>query len=285
MIMRKLMTILLTAILAVSLLALPCSAKTNKRKKPKKTTATTSQRLTSPDGGPLVEYKGEGFKIQFDLGETKAPFLEGDKREVIKIMSGVKPGHMSEEAQKMLTDIAKANGFSDLASARIYPIYLEGHIKLDRHIRLHIDIPEGALDGGYDINLYRIKEDGTVEYLKNCDLEICANGKTGYIERISFITDEFSTSTYFTARKSFDLSKYLDESSIEASKEEMTTAAIKPKATTTAMADSTSSDVTAVEDEPSEGGSIPMPVVLGAAGGGVVICALVAFVLMKSKKK
>ena len=283
--MRKLMTILLTAILAVSLLALPCSAKTNKRKKPKKTTATTSQRLTSPDGGPMVEYKGEGFKIQFDIGETKAPFLDGDKREVIKIVSNMKRGHMSEEAHKMFTDIARANGMPDLESARIYPIYLEGHIKLDRHIRLHIDIPEGALDGGYDINLYRIKEDGTVEYLKNCDLEICANGKTGYIERIAFITDEFSTSTYFTARKSFDLSKYLDESSIEASKEEMTTVAIKPKATTTAMADSTSSDVTAVEDGPSEGGSIPMPVVLGAAGGGVVICALVAFVLMKSKKK
>lgn len=283
--MRKLMTILLTAILAVSLLALPCSAKTNKRKKPKKTTATTSQRLTSPDGGPMVEYKGEGFKIQFDIGETKAPFLEGDKREVIKIVSNMKRGHMSEEAHKMFTDIARANGMPDLESARIYPIYLEGHIKLDRHIRLHIDIPEGALDGGYDINLYRIKEDGTVEYLKNCDLEVFANGKTGYIERIAFITDEFSTSTYFTARKSFDLSKYLDESSIEASKEEMTTVAIKPKATTTAMADSTSSDVTAVEDGPSEGGSIPMPVVLGAAGGGVVICALVAFVLMKSKKK
>jgi len=283
--MRKLITVLLTAMLVASLLALPCSAKTSKRKepkKPKKTTATTSARLTSPDGGPMVEYKGDGFRIQFDIGETKAPFLDGDKREVIKIVSSVQPGRMSEEENKMFTDIARANGMPDLASARIYPIHFEGHIKLDRNIRVHIDIPYGELDGGYDVNLFCIKEDGTVEYLKDAELEVFANGNTGYIERIAFITNEFSTSTYFTARKECDLSKYLDEGSVEASKAEMTTATTTAQVTT--MTDGTSSDVTTVEDKPSGGGSIPMAAVVAAALGGVAIGVFATVAIMKRKK-
>ena len=280
--MRKLMTILLTAILAVSLLALPCSAKTNKRKKPKNTTTATSGRLTSPDGGPMVEYKGEGFKIQFDIGETKAPFLDGDKREVIKIVSSMQRGRMSNEEKMIFTDIAHANGMPDLASARIYPIHFEGHIKLDRNIRLRIDIPYGELDGGYDMNLYRIKEDGTVEYLKNADFEVCADASTGYVSQIAFITNEFSTSTYFTARKEFDLSKYLDESSIEASKAEMTTTTVK--STTTTMTESASSADSTAEDKTSYSGYIPAPMVLAAAGGGVLIGVLVTIAIMKRKK-
>ena len=83
-IMRKLITVLLTAILTASLSALPCLAEVSVQKEneePKETTAETSTKLTSFDGGPMVEYRGEDFKIQFDTGETKAPFLDSDKRE------------------------------------------------------------------------------------------------------------------------------------------------------------------------------------------------------------
>ena len=186
---------------------------------------------------------------------------------------------MSKEENQMFTDIARANGEPDLASARIYPIYFEGHIKLDRHIRVSIDIPENSLDGGYDLNLYHIKDDGTIEYLKDAYLKYSA-GEDGYIFRITFETDEFST--FFTAKKGLDLSKYLDESSIEASKAEMTTATTASAATT--MTDSTSSAVTTAGDEPSGGNSIPVAAVFAGVLGGVAIGALAAVAIMKRKK-
>ena len=235
--------------------------------------------LTSPDGGPMVEYKGKGFKIEFDTGETKAPFLSSDKREVIKIVSSVEPGRMSDEENKMFTDIARSNGEPDLASARIYPIYFEGHIKLDRNIRVTIDIPEQTLDGGYDLNLFHIKDDGTVEYLKDACLEYSTSAD-GYISRIIFETSEFST--FFTAKKGLDLSKYLDKSSVEESKTEMTTATTASAATT--VTDSTSSSVTTAGDEPSGGNSIPVAAVVGAALGGLAIGALAAVAIVKRKK-
>ncbi|WP_028508954.1 hypothetical protein [Ruminococcus sp. NK3A76] len=84
----------------------------------------------------------------FDTGETKAPFLAGDMKDVIRIVRTAKPGYMSEDEEKLFKQMAEKNGESDLVHVRIYPVYFDGHIKLDRNIRVRIDIPVGALDGG-----------------------------------------------------------------------------------------------------------------------------------------
>lgn len=283
--MRKLITVLLTAILTASLSALPCLAEVSVQKEneePKETTAETSTKLTSFDGGPMVEYRGEGFKIQFDTGETKAPFLDSDKREVIDIVSRAEQGRMSEDENKLLTEIANANGEPDLASARIYPIHFEGNIKLDRNIRVIFYLPDNALDGGYDFDLFRIRDDGTVEYLKDAELDCFADGSVGYIRHISFKIREFSTSTFFTAKKGLDLSRFLNGSNAEEYKTDMT--AITSETTReTRASDSTSPAVPPVESRPEDGGYTLLTVVLAAAGG-VVLGSLVTLVIMKRKK-
>lgn len=283
--MRKLITVLITAILTASLSALPCLAEVSVQKEneePNETTAETSTQLTSFDGGPMVEYRGEDFKIQFDTGETQAPFLDSDKREVIDIVSRAEQGRMSEDENRLLTEIANANGEPDLASARIYPIHFEGNIRLDRNIRVIFYLPDNALDGGYDLNLFRIRDDGTVEYLKDAELDYFADGSVGYIRHISFKIREFSTSTFFTAKKGLDLSRFLNGSNAEEYQTDMT--AITSETTReTRASDSTSPAVPPVESRPEDGGYTLLTVVLAAAGG-VVLGSLVTFVIMKRKK-
>ena len=262
----------------------PEETKSSKKSKPKQTQPPEQDGLddmvlTEPvGGGPLVEYEGEGFKIMFDTGETKAPFLNSDKKDIIKIVSTVKPGYMSEDEEKLFKEMAETNGEQDLPHARIYPIYFDGHIKLDRNIRVSIDIPEGALDGGYDLNFYHIKDDGTIEYLKDAELET-ANYPDGYISRVTFKTNEFSS--FITAKKDLDLGKFLDESSAEALKADMTTTTFSY----TKKSDTSASDVTTASNKPSDGDFTPMAVVFAAAGGGLLIGILAAVVIMKKKMK
>ena len=71
----------------------------------------------------------------------------------------------------------------------------------------------------YDLNLYHIKDDGTIEYLKDAYLET-ANYPDGYICSITFKTSEFST--FFTAKKDLDISSFLDEGSAQALRQHRT---------------------------------------------------------------
>ena len=275
--MKKVISFLLTAALAAGITALPCSAEGPAQTQAPKQDDLDDMVLTEPvGGGPLVEYEGEGYKIEFDTGETKAPFLSSDKKAIIKIVSTVKPGHMSKDEEKMFTEMAEKNGEPDLMSARIYPIYFDGHIKLDRNIRVNVDIPVGALDGGYDLNFYHIKDDGTIEYLKDAELET-ANYPDGYISRIKFKTNEFST--FFTAKKDLDLSDYLDKSSAEELKAEMTSTTV----TTAADTANTSTSDTTADNKPLDGDFTPMAVVFAAAGGGMLLGILATVVIMKKK--
>lgn len=129
----------------------------------------------------------------------------------------------------------------------------------------------------YDLNLYHIKDDGTIEYLKDADLET-ANYPDGYICSITFKTSEFST--FFTAKKDLDISSFLDEGSAQELKDETTTTA----ASMTKAADA-SSDVTANDNKPSDGDFTPMAVIFAAAGGGLLLGILATVVIMKMKNK
>ncbi|MCR5816543.1 MAG: hypothetical protein K6F91_06660 [Ruminococcus sp.] len=267
----------------------PEETQSSKKSKPKQTEApkqddADDEVLTQPvDGGPLVEYKGEGFKIEFDTGETKAPFLNSDKKEVINIVSSVKPGHMSKKEKNLFTEMAKANGASDLAQARIYPLYFEGHIKLDRNIRVSIDIPEGDLEGGYDLNIYHIKEDGTIEYLKDAELTV-TNYPGAYIRCLTFKTKEFST--FFTARKDFDLSEFLDAKSAEEFKAEMTaTTVVTTIRYGTDASSAASSDVTTTESKQGDGDFTPMAIVFALIAGAATMLLAVIVVVVKIRKK
>ena len=282
--MKKLITFILTTILAASLLALPCSAEETEPKETKKPPVSIPDVLTEPfGGGPMIQFQGDGYKIEFDTGETKAPFLTSDKRAVIEIVHSVEPGRASEKEKKMFADIAAKNGERDAATARIYPLYFEGHIKLDRNIRVSIDLPAEALDGGYDLEMFHIKDDGTVEYLKDADLQY-TTAPDGSIGRITFKTKEFST--FFTAKKGLDLSDYLDKSSAEALKSATTTNTTTTTVATTTTPETTSSVDTTAENKSSDSNITTIALVSAAAGGGgVLIGVLIAIVILKKKKK
>ena len=148
---------------------------------------------------------------------------------------------------------------------------------------MSIDLPAEALDGGYDLEMFHIKDDGTVEYLKDADLQY-TTAPDGSIGRITFKTKEFST--FFTAKKGLDLSDYLDKSSAEALKSATTTNTTTTTVATTTTPETTSSADTTAENKSSDSNITTIALVSAAAGGGgVLIGVLIAIVILKKKKK
>ena len=101
---------------------------------------------------------------------------------------------------------------------------------------------------------------------------------------MTFKTDEFST--FFTARKDFDLSEFLDAKSAEEFKAEMTaTTVVTTIKYGTDASSSASSDVTTTESKQGDGDFTPMAIVFALIAGAVVMLLAVIVVVVKIRKK
>ena len=162
-------------------------------------------------GDPLAEdhVDDENFSIVF-LNDNKGNQPDSEiKQKIIDIVKTAEPGRMADGEEQMLDALALANGIEDLNEGRIFPLYFEGHIKLDTPIRVTVKIKDNTLEGGCDFYMYHIKESGGVEYLKDADVQYFTYD-SGYVESISFVTSEFST--FFTSKNLLTLEDDTSES-------------------------------------------------------------------------
>ncbi len=170
----------------------------------------------TPENRPLIDdfVDDDNFRLEFLPGEADAPKSLSDdiKQQVIDIVKSFEFGKMTSEEEKKIQGFMTASGVESFEDGRIYPLYFEGHVVLDRPVRVSVKIADNSLNGGKDLFIYHIREDGTTELLEDADLGYITY-ESGYLSEISFNTREFST--FFTSAVKLDLEASPDESFIE----------------------------------------------------------------------
>ncbi len=149
--------------------------------------------------------------VRVEMGkmtEEEQQYYAGlQKEELVQILTNVQtivssadPGRSTPETDELLNAIASKNGYESWPDGRIYPLYFEGHQEIGFPIRVTVSIEKGTLDGGTDLFVYHVAEDGKIEPLGQAEYGTYEDGS---IASVSFYTSSFST--FFTAAKELDL--------------------------------------------------------------------------------
>ena len=115
------------------------------------------------------------------------------------IVASAEPGRSDSKTDELLNSLATQNGYGSLPEGRLFPLYFEGHQEIGFPVRVTVSVEKGLLDGGTDLYVYHIAEDGTIELLGKAEY---GTYEDGTIESISFYTSSFST--FFTSAKELD---------------------------------------------------------------------------------
>lgn len=115
------------------------------------------------------------------------------------IVASAEPGRSDSQTDELLNSLASQNGYGSLPEGRLFPLYFEGHQEIGFPVRVTVSVEKGLLDGGTDLYIYHIAEDGTIELLGKAEYFTYEDGT---IESISFYTSSFST--FFTSAKELD---------------------------------------------------------------------------------
>ncbi len=115
------------------------------------------------------------------------------------IVASAEPGRSDSKTDELLNSLATQNGYGALPEGRLFPLYFEGHQEIGFPVRVTVSIEKGLLDGGTDLYVYHIAEDGVIELLGKAEY---GTYEDGTIESISFYTSSFST--FFTSVKELD---------------------------------------------------------------------------------
>lgn len=115
------------------------------------------------------------------------------------IVASAEPGRSDSQTDELLNSLAIQNGYGSLPEGRLFPLYFEGHQEIGFPVRVTVSVEKGFLDGGTDLYIYHIAEDGIIELLGKAEYHTYEDGT---IESISFYTSSFST--FFTSAKELD---------------------------------------------------------------------------------
>ena len=115
------------------------------------------------------------------------------------IVASAEPGRSDSQTDELLNSLAIQNGYGSLPEGRLFPLYFEGHQEIGFPVRVTVSVEKGFLDGGTDLYIYHIAEDGIIELLGKAEY---GTYEDGTIESISFYTSSFST--FFTSAKELD---------------------------------------------------------------------------------
>lgn len=115
------------------------------------------------------------------------------------IVASAEPGRSDSKTDELLNSLAIQNGYGSLPEGRLFPLYFEGHQEIGFPVRVTVSVEKGLLDGGADLFVYHIAEDGVIELLGKAEY---GTYEDGTIESISFYTSSFST--FFTSAKELD---------------------------------------------------------------------------------
>lgn len=115
------------------------------------------------------------------------------------IVASAEPGRSDSKTDELLNSLATQNGYGSLPEGRLFPLYFEGHQEIGFPVHVTVSVEKGLLDGGTDLYVYHIAEDGIIELLGKAEY---GTYEDGTIESISFYTSSFST--FFTSAKELD---------------------------------------------------------------------------------
>ena len=115
------------------------------------------------------------------------------------IVASAEPGRSDSKTDELLNSLATQNGYGSLPEGRLFPLYFEGHQEIGFPVHVTVSVEKGLLDGGTDLYVYHIAEDGIIELLGKAEY---GTYEDGTIENISFYTSSFST--FFTSAKELD---------------------------------------------------------------------------------
>ena len=115
------------------------------------------------------------------------------------IVASAEPGRSDSQTDELLNSLAIQNGYGSLPEGRLFPLYFEGHQEIGFPVHVTVSVEKGLLDGGTDLYVYHIAEDGIIELLGKAEY---GTYEDGTIESISFYTSSFST--FFTSAKELD---------------------------------------------------------------------------------
>lgn len=115
------------------------------------------------------------------------------------IVASAEPGRSDSKTDELLNSLASQNGYESLPEGRLFPLYFEGHQEIGFPVRVTVSVEKGLLDGGADLFVYHIAEDGVIELLGKAEY---VTYEDGTIESLSFYTSSFST--FFTSAKELD---------------------------------------------------------------------------------
>ena len=127
---------------------------------------------------------------------------------VKSIVDTAEPGKAEKDTEKILKSIADKNGFKSLEEAKIFPIYFEGHQDIGFPVKVTVNLDKGRLNGGSDIYIYHIAENGEIESLGKAEYGTYEDGS---VESLSFYTTGFSS--FFTANSEMDTDVEVEKTS------------------------------------------------------------------------
>lgn len=239
-------------------------------KPPEETGEQTDDKKGNDDPKPPAEIVTHGDTFELSFHDEVSELSDETKAQVAMIVSSCVPGGFGENSESIILSYT-GTGKDDWRENRIYPIYFEGHIVLDTPVRVTVKIEDNTLEGGRDIYIYHIREDGTAELLEDANIGWITY-ESGYIESISFDTKEFSS--FFTS------SLKLTEAAkgVNTDKEDAGSAADEPEKNENAQ-EADEADTQAKTEEKSNTGIIIGIVIIAAA-----VIAVVLFVIIKKKR-
>jgi len=138
--------------------------------------------------------------------EEQKYYAQLPEEELVQILTNVRtivasaePGRSDSKTDELLNSLAIQNGYGSLPEGRLFPLYFEGHQEIGFPVHVTVSVEKGLLDGGTDLYVYHIAEDGIIELLGKAEY---GTYEDGTIENISFYTSSFST--FFTSAKELD---------------------------------------------------------------------------------
>lgn len=152
--------------------------------------------ITSSVRVEMGKMTDEGQKYYAQLPEKELAQILTNVRTIV---ASAEPGRSDSQTDELLNSLAIQNGYGSLPEGRLFPLYFEGHQEIGFPVRVTVSVEKGFLDGGTDLYIYHIAEDGIIELLGKAEY---GTYEDGTIESISFYTSSFST--FFTSAKELD---------------------------------------------------------------------------------
>ena len=109
------------------------------------------------------------------------------------IISTAEPQSAGEALGAVLESIVKRSGADSMEEARIMPIGFSGRLELGFPVRITVSVPQGALDGGRNIAVFRaVEEDGEIKSLESLGRAEYRTYPDGSVSEISFLATGLS---------------------------------------------------------------------------------------------